>query len=104
MNNKTAPDPEDQCQAVAELLGLKGPDQLGGNLVGFMFTKGDRTICFGYANFTLGYSVTDEEGNNFENGDMPESGPHDAKSQAEFIKTTCSTLGYIMEGGFTEAR
>lgn len=95
---------EDQCGAVAELLGQEGPDQLGGNLVGFMFTKGDRTLCFGYANGPLGYNVVDEAGEVFEVGEMPESGPHDAKSQADFIKTTCAALGYKAEGGFTEVR
>lgn len=96
----TAEQAEDQVQKVAELLGLEGPDNLGGNLMGFMFaneSKEEVSLTFGYANGPLGHSEFDDAtGQAGDCGDMPENGPHDAAAQAEYIKNVCTRLGYTI--------
>ncbi|MBS3927760.1 MAG: hypothetical protein KGZ65_04130 [Sphingomonadales bacterium] len=96
----TCEEAEDQIEQISALLGVNGHDELGGGLVGFVFahpTKQDVTLTFGYAQGPLGHSEFDDAtGQPGDCGDMPEDGPHDAAAQADYIKSVCARLGYVI--------
>lgn len=84
---------EEQVLELATILGRTQPDSLGGGLEGFIYDAGNgKTLTFGYASGPLGWSLDDDNGNNFGCGEM-EDLYASAKSQAKWIKGILEKMG-----------